>query len=34
MYFFEVQNGDHVVCTLSKFKAFFSQFELDELKRF
>ena len=24
--FFEVQDGGHVFCTLSKFKAFFSQF--------
>ena len=30
--FFEVQDGGQVLCTLSKFKSFFSQFEFDNVK--
>ena len=30
--FFEIQDGSHVFCTLSKFKAFFSQFVLENVR--
>ena len=30
--FFEIQNGGHVFRTLSKFKAFFSQFVLEKVR--
>ena len=31
-HFFEIQDGGHVFCTLSKFKAFFSQFVLENVR--
>ena len=31
-HFFEIQDGGHVFCTLSKFEAFFSQFVLENVR--
>ena len=31
-HFFEIQDGGHVFCTLSKFKAFFGQFVLENVR--
>ena len=31
-HFFEIQDGGYVFCTLSKFKAFFGQFALENVR--
>ena len=31
-HFFEIQDGGHVFCTLSKFQVFFSQFVLESVR--
>ena len=30
--FFEIRDGGHVLCTLSKFEAFFNQFVLENVR--